>query len=128
MVLVSGEFGRDPDTKEPVYFSGDDPPVWQRAQDADRNIWWINSAAPLARLYLDTGKGYGFESREWRMYHLERYIDIIVQIALRYGPSERESLSASEWILQWGAKVAEIQPAAAADLTEFIATGELPKV
>jgi hypothetical protein len=126
LVLISGDFERDPDTQEYVYFSSEEPPVAQRPKDVDRNIWWINSAAPLAKLYLDTSKGYGHKSREWRMYHLERYIDAIVQIALTHGPTETGALSPSEWIIQWGAKVAEIQAAAAADLTEFIATGQLP--
>ncbi len=60
------------------------------------------------------------------MYHLERYIDVIVQIALTHGPSEMESLSVGDWIMKWGAQVAEIQAAASTDLSEFIATGELP--
>lgn len=126
LVLVSGEIDRDPDTLEYVHFSKEDPPVAQRPQDVDRNIWWINSSAPLARLYLDTTKDYGYQSREWRMYHLERYIDIIVQIALIYSPMETESLSISEWIMKWGSEVADIQGAAASDLSGFIATGELP--
>ncbi len=126
IVLVSG-FDPDPYTNESVAFSKDDPPVWQRPQDADRNIWWINSSAPLARLYLDGSKGYGHESIAWRMYHLERYIDVIVQIALTHGPTDKESLSVNDWILKWGAQVAEIQTAAAADLHSFITMGELPK-
>jgi hypothetical protein len=126
IVLVSGEIDRDPVSHEYVQFSREDPPVAQRPQDADRNVWWINSSAPLARLYLDSGKGYGYQSREWRMYHLERYIDVIVQIALTHGPTEMASLSVSDWIMEWGSRVAEIQAAAASDLSEFIATGELP--
>ena len=51
LILVSGPVDVDPETKEFVNFSPDDPPVQQRPQDADRNIWWINSAAPLAALY-----------------------------------------------------------------------------
>jgi len=127
LVLVSGEIDHDPDTNEYCTFSREDPPVWQRPQDVDRNIWWINSSAPLARLYLNTIRGYGYQTREWRMYHLERYIDVIVQIALTHGPTEIESLSASDWIMRWGSQVAEIQAAAASDLSEFIATGEIPK-
>lgn len=125
-VLVSGEIDPDPETKEYVNFSREDPPVWQRVQDVERNIWWINSSAPLARLYQDTNKGYGYKSREWRMYHLERYIDIIVQIALTHGPTEMESLSPNDWIMKWGERVVEVQEAAVADLDEFISTGELP--
>ena len=126
-LLVSGEIDRDPDTKEYVHFSKDDPPVAQRPQDVDRNIWWINSAAPLARLFLDSSKGYGYQSREWRMYHLERFIDVIVQIALTHGPTGSESQSPRDWVFQWGFKVAEIQASAVSDLSAFIATGELPK-
>jgi len=124
-VLIS-EVDPDPETGEPVSFSSEDPPVWQRPQDVDRNIWWINSAAPFARMYLDKSRSYGYGSREWRMYHLERYIEIMVQIALTHGPTEKEALSAGDWILRWGAQVAEIQATAASALCEFIATGQLP--
>ena len=129
LVLVSGEIDRDPDTQEYRYFSSDVPPVWQDAVDAQRNIWWINSDAPLAKMYLDTNKGYGYETREWRMYHLERYVDVIVQIALTHGPRDEkeELLSINEWIMTWGYEVAQIQAAAASDLSEFIATGRLPE-
>jgi len=127
LVLVSGEIDRDPDTQEYRYFSSDVPPVWQDAVDAQRNIWWINSDAPLAKLYLDTKRGYGYDTREWRMYHLERYVDVIVQIALTQGPTEEELLSVNDWIMKWGYEVAQIQAAAASDLSEFISTGRLPE-
>lgn len=126
-VLVSGEFDRDPETEEFAYFSEDDPPVHQRVQDVERNIWWINSASPLAQMYLDKDQRYGYKSRAWRMYHLERYIDIIVQIALTHGPMESEEISVNEWIVRWGMQVADIAAAAVADLSLFIAEGDLPE-
>ena len=125
-VLIS-EIQPDPETLETVNFSREDPPVWQRPQDVDRNIWWINSAAPFARMYLDASRGYGHQTREWRMYHLERYIDIMIQIALTHGPTERESLSVGDWILKWGEQAAEIQATAASALSNFIETGDLPE-
>lgn len=125
-VLVSGVFDRDPDTQEHVNFSSDDPPVCQRPQDADRNIWWVNSASPLAVLYLDTSKGYGYETREWRMYMLERYVDVIVQVALTHGPDEMQSVSVNDWITKWGGLAAEIQAAVVEDLSAFIREGCLP--
>lgn len=125
-VFVSGEVDPDPDTGEYVHFSREDPPVAQRPQDVDRNIWWINSTAPLAKLYLDSSRAYGYQSREWRMYHLERYIDIMVQIALTHGPTQPESMPVSDWILRWGAYAANLQGAAVSDLGEFIAIGRLP--
>jgi hypothetical protein len=119
------EVDTDPYTGEQRVFSSEIPPVWQEPKDVERNIWWINSAAPLARMYSDTRLDYGYNSREWRMYHLERYIDIMVQIALTHGPTERESISVGDWILKWGEQVSEIQAAAASSLSEFIATGRL---
>jgi len=124
-VLVSG-IDPDPDTGEPVTFSREYPPVWQRPLDADRNIWWINSTAPLAKIYLDTSREYGYHTREWRMYHLERYIDVIAEIALRYESLDAGAKSVNEWILARGAKLAEIHIAAAEDLEAFISNGDLP--
>lgn len=124
-ILIS-EVVVDPETHEHVTFSREDPPVWQRPQDVDRDIWWINSAAPFARMYLDPQR-YGYTSREWRMYHLERYIEIMVQIAMVSGPGDKEMLSVGDWILKWGAQAAEIQSNAAAALSSFISTGELPE-
>jgi len=126
-VLVSGGIDPDPDSGEAVHFSPEDPPVWRRAQDVERNIWWINSAAPLARLYLNTERGYGHDTEAWRMYHVERYIEVIAQIAMMYQPQIPGPLRADEWLLNWGAKVAEVQAAAASELSTFIKAGELPK-
>ncbi len=125
-ILVSG-FQVDPDTNEHVTFSPEDPPVWQRALDSQRNIWWINSSAPMAKMYLNKQADYGYESREWRMYHLERVIDIIVHIALDQEARHGEQIGASEWMTRRGGKVAEIQSLAVADLSAFIAEGQLPE-
>ena len=124
-IFVSS-YDDDPDTGEPRHFGPDYPAVWQDAQDVDRNIWWINSSAPLAQMYLGDSS-YGFESREWRMYTLERYVDIIVQIALVSDPNETGALSLAEWIQRQGIKVAEIQSAIALELAGFIAEGTLPE-
>jgi len=124
-ILVS-EVDKDPETGEDVAFSSEDPPVWQRAQDVNRNIWWINSAAPMARVYLDVNRGYGYDSREWRIYHVERVIEIIAQITLTHGPDADKSIGINEWITRWGGQMAEIQTLAAADLNLFIKEGTLP--
>ena len=123
-VLIS-EFDRDPDTDEEVVLSPDDPPVHQRPQDSDRNIWWINAAAPLARLYGNTDKGYGYNSREWRIYHMERFIDVIVQIMLVSGPASEDQLDSSTWIGRWGERASDVQGAAAKSLVTFIQSGEI---
>lgn len=125
-ILVSG-YDQDPDTGEQRNFGPDDPPVCQDARDVDRRIWWINSLAPLAKLYLDRDEGYGYNSREWRMYHIERYIDIIIQISLSYRRDEATSFALDEWIVQRGTQEAEIQAGIVDDLAGFIDDGELPE-
>jgi hypothetical protein len=122
-VLIS-EINADPDTGDTVVLSGDDPPVHQRPIDVERNIWWINSASPLARMYLDTE--FGPESREWRIYHLERYIDVIVQIAMSQGSEADDEMNAGDWMARWGERAANIQAAAATGLASFIQDGDLP--
>jgi hypothetical protein len=122
-VLIS-EINSDPDTGETVVLSADDPPVHQRPHHVERNIWWINSASPLARLYL--ADEFGPESREWRIYHLERYIDVIVQIAMSQGPEAEDEMNAGDWMARWGERAADIQAAAAAGLAACIHDGELP--
>lgn len=122
-VLIS-EINPDPDTGEHVVLSSDDPPVHQRVHDVERNVWWINSASPLARLYLE-GE-FGPESREWRIYHIERYVDVIVQIAMSQGPDAEDMMDVSEWMARWGERAADIQGAAAAGLKTFIQDGDLP--
>jgi hypothetical protein len=121
-VLIS-EIDPDPETGESVNFSPDDPPVAQRPQDVENNVWWINSSAPLARLNLER---YGHASREWRMYHLERYMDVMVQISMTYGPTESLEMSAADWIQKWGERVAELQRHMAVSLADFIGYGFLP--
>jgi len=124
-VLIS-EIQADPDTGEDVVLSSDDPPVHQRPHDVERNIWWINCAAPLAALYMDTSSDFGPESREWRIYHLERYIDVIVQIAMSQGAEAEDVMDVGEWIARWGERASDIQAAAASGLAAFIHDGDLP--
>jgi hypothetical protein len=125
-VLIS-EFDRDPETDEEVVLSRDDPPVHQRPQDYDRNIWWINAAAPVARLYGSADKGYGHNSKEWRIYHMERFIDVIVQIMLVTGPASEDELDSSTWIGRWGERASDVQAAAAKTLAAFVESGEIVK-
>jgi len=124
-VLVS-EIDADPDTGEDVVLSSDDPPVHQQPHDVERNIWWINSASPLARLYLDTSHGFGPDTREWRIYHLERYVDVIVQISMTQGPEAEDQMEVGEWVARWGERAADVQSAAVSGLASFIEHGELP--
>jgi len=125
LILVSG-YQEDPETGEQVELATDDPPVHQRPQDADRNIWWINSSAPFAQMYLDQERDYGYMSREWRIYHLERVLEIMVQIALANDP-DGDNMDASSWLQRWGERMSQIQSGAAQALGAFISDGALPE-
>jgi len=124
-ILIS-EINPDPETGESVEFKREDPPVWQRPLDVDRNIWWINSASPLARMYLDQARGYGYNSREWRIYHLERIIEVMAKIAVVYAGYQGEETSAEGWIQRWDDMAAQMQAHATATLGDFIDGGTLP--
>lgn len=121
-VLISGHFDRDPDTNEFREFSSDSGPICQELKDHNRNIWWINSASPLAEEFLEKYKP---DSREWRIYHLDRYIDVIVQIIFTQDPDEKEKRSANQWVSDWMYQVSEIQTAIVLELDEFIEEGKL---
>jgi hypothetical protein len=126
-ILVSG-VDDDPSTGEKVVLSKDDPPVHQRPQDVDRNIWWINSSAPMARLYLNSNIGFGYESREWRIYHIERMIEVVVQIALVSGPESQDQMAPGDWIYRWGERAADIQAAAVTGLRGYIQSGDVSEI
>lgn len=124
-ILIS-EVMTDPETGEYVEFSRETPPVWQRPIDVERNIWWINSASPLARLYLNRELGYGYEAREWRMYHLERLIEIMAKIRLGLDYRHGEEVSFDYWLTRWDEIAADMQEHAVISLNSFINNGELP--
>jgi hypothetical protein len=124
-ILISG-IDPDPDTGWLVQFVSEDPPVVQEPRDVERNIWWINSAAPLAKLYLDETQGYGYASTEWRVYHLERIIEIMAKIRLSLESGLGENVSYDTWTRRWNDIAAQMQEQAAESLREFIDNGRLP--
>jgi len=126
-VLIS-EIDPDPETGELVELSREHPPVYQRVRerDVERNIWWINSASPLARLYSDRQREYGYNTREWRIYHLERYIEIMAKIRLGLDYRQGEEVSFDYWMGRWDEIAAQMQEHAVLSLKDFIHEGHLP--
>lgn len=55
------------------------PPVYQRDEDVEAGVFWINTVAPFAE---KTIQRYGSESARWRDYMFHRYVDIIVKQAI----------------------------------------------
>jgi hypothetical protein len=67
------------------HWAPEEGPVCQpKPQYVDANIWWINMSSPLARRYLDEARGHGPRSPQWRVYLLERYIEVLVKIKLSH--------------------------------------------
>ena len=56
-----------------------DPVVYQRPQDVHANIYWINTASPMASKIYDR---FTFDSAQWRTYLFDRYVDIFVKEAI----------------------------------------------
>jgi virulence-associated protein VagC len=122
--ILLSEIDIDPLGEVPPAFSPADPPVLQRPQDFDHNIWWINMASPLARRYLDTAKGGGSHSTEWRVYHLERYIEVMVKIMLNIRQQE-EDLTIDSMLRQWDEQAVAMQQRAQESLQAFLEGGDV---
>jgi len=122
-ILIS-EVDIGPDEEQPRRFRADDPPIHQLPVDVDNNIWWINLASPFARLYYASER-YGVKSEAWRMYHVERVINVMVQIALSHGPDSEESRGSRDWIYRAAEFEAEIRAKAIDSLKGFIESGDM---
>lgn len=126
--ILLSEIDTDPLGEIPPAFPSTDPPVCQRPQDVDANIWWINMAAPLARRYFAREKGGGMGSREWRVYHLERYVEILVKIILTYDFNNGEDLTFETMLRKWDEGSTQMQTRAAETLVTFLDGGEIGPV
>jgi hypothetical protein len=80
-VLLSG-FNLDPlnpHATGPFIVDERQSPIYQTIQHKMNNIYWINTARPLARKILDK---YGADDPRWREYIFQRYVDIILKLQL----------------------------------------------
>lgn len=127
LILLS-EIDTDPLGDAPPTFSNAGPPVHQRPQDVDANIWWINMASPLARRYIDTAREGGAHSKEWRVYHLERYIEVMVKILLTYDFEHGEELTFETMLRRWDEEAVNMQTRAVESLRGYLDEGILPEV
>jgi len=118
----------DPDPLNPdgdtVHLSPDDGPVHQLTpQHVAHNVWWINLQCPLAKLYFEER---GPNSREWRSYHIERYIEALVKIRLSHDfQVADEELSFDEIERRWREVASEVQRRALEDLRPLLEGGDV---
>lgn len=125
--ILLSDIDPDPQTGEPARLNKRDPPVHQRVEDADRNIWWINMSSPLARRYYSEARGNISASREWRAYHLERYIEALVKIQLVHKNKQGEQMDFEQWLNLWDETAVKMQENAAETLRAFLDEGTLPE-
>lgn len=123
--ILLSEIDVDPLGEVSPVFSSAEPPVHQRPQDFDHNIWWINMASPLARRYIDTAKGGGAHSREWRVYLLERYIEVMVKIILTYSFMHGDDISFETMLRRWDEESVAMQERAFESLQGFLEGGDV---
>jgi hypothetical protein len=122
--ILLSEIDDDPLGEMPPVFSEAEPPVYQRVQDVDHNLWWINMASPLARRYVDTARGGGSNSSGWRVYLLERYIEVMVKILLTYDFTHGQELSFETMLRRWEEESVVMQQRAVSSLQQFLEGGE----
>jgi len=118
--ILLSEIDNDPLGDKPPTFTAADPPIHQRPVDYDHNIWWINMASPLARRYIDDARGGGSKSKQWRAYHLERYIETMVKILLTYDFENGEELTFETMLRRWDEESARMQGRMAESLQGFL--------
>lgn len=93
--------------------------VYQRLQDVNQGIYWINTTSPLAQTILAK---YDANSSRWRDYLFQRYVDIFIKEALirleKKEPDRFNAPTIDSDIL--GRMVTRIHEAAAKDLNGFL--------
>lgn len=94
------------------------PAVYQRQQDVDEGIYWINTSAPLAKSILDR---YDQNDPRWRDYLFQRYVDIFVREALSgLEKSDPDEFNAANVEQKINDVVIKIHQAAASELSSFL--------
>lgn len=120
-ILLSGEGGdADPlsDAGEPLILDPRHGVIYQRPQDVNEGIYWINTASPLAVSILDH---YNADHPRWRDYLLQRYIDIFTQEALeRLEKKDPDQFNNSTVNQQIREVIMRVQEAASKDLKSFL--------
>lgn len=120
-ILLSGD-GGDPDplsdTGDPLILDPRHGVIYQRPQDAQEGIYWINTASPLAVSILEH---YNADHPRWRDYLLQRYIDIFTQEALeRLEKKDPDQFNNSTVNQQIKEVIMKVQEAASKDLRSFL--------
>lgn len=116
-IRVSG-FDADPDSGERFSLHPRQPVVYQRAEDVDRNLWWVNAQRPLAERILNE-EARGAESARWRDYVFGRFVEVIQAYETRERWDGTTELAEFMWRL-----VGEVHDSATSELADLLFAGE----
>ncbi len=95
-----------------------DPVVYQRPQDVSANIYWINTASPMASKIYDR---FTFDSIQWRNFLFDRYVDIFVKEAVHeLYKRDYENFNADAVDQKISEVVRQIHQSAKEDLEQFL--------
>jgi hypothetical protein len=110
-ILVSG-FDPDPDTGERFSLHPRQPVVYQRHNDVDRNLWWINAQRPLAERILNEDRA---ESARWRDYVFNRFCEVIQAYEVRERWDGTTDIAEFNWEL-----LGQVHDSAAGELSDVL--------
>lgn len=118
-VLLSDQ---DPDpfseSGDSITLSPRQPAVYQRQQDVDEGLYWINTSAPLAKSILER---YDQNDPRWRDYLFQRYVDIFVREALNVlQNNDPDDFNAANVEQKINEVVIRIHQAASTELSSFL--------
>ncbi|MDQ3415144.1 MAG: hypothetical protein M3480_09295, partial [Verrucomicrobiota bacterium] len=118
-VLISGQDSDplDPLASEPFYCDPRHPVIFQRIEDVDAGIYWINTSRPLAEKVITE---YTADSPRWREYLFQRYVEIISKEAVYQLGKMNTTLSADDVIRQLDDVTTRVHDQAAKDLNSFL--------
>jgi hypothetical protein len=98
-VLVTG-VDKDPFTGEILILSPRQNIVYQRPEDIENHLWWINAQQPFADKILREETP---DSYEWKQYLFQRYIEIIIFYAIEEKWKEEPNINPfiiQDWIIE----------------------------
>lgn len=118
-VLISGHNTDplDPMATEPFQCDPRHPAIYQRKEDVEAGIYWINTSRLLADKII---KEYGADSTRWREYMFQRYIDIMIREGIFEMEKRETSLSADNVSRKIDDLTTKVHDQAAADLNDFL--------
>jgi hypothetical protein len=118
-VLLSG-YDRDPldeESSKPFECDERHPPIYQRPEDIEHGIYWINTSRPLAGRIMDD---YGANSARWREYLFQRYVDIILKQSVYQLGKRDPDMSADKIDGLIDEVTSRVHDAATGDLENFL--------